>query len=207
MELGQGGSVIWALYILKLVSRYSSEIYVSDLVALKKHAHNIDVSGVYLWLHCNCKDVTHLESLAPHTIKALQTTLFSAKIFHLLEARGLDVMMVSWWFKFQTRWSFCAYVSLLWWHRLTGYTRNCYLFFIELNYGREASCLRDLSINILYIVTTLPLTISKVCLMASFTLLFQVLKGDIKSAIELHEVFYSVAKRHTFLPEVKHVKF
>ncbi|XP_028407570.1 ER degradation-enhancing alpha-mannosidase-like protein 3 [Dendronephthya gigantea] len=29
----------------------------------------------------------------------------------------------------------------------------------------------------------------------------QVLKGDIKSAIELHEVFYSVAKRHTFLPE------
>lgn len=30
----------------------------------------------------------------------------------------------------------------------------------------------------------------------------QVLKGDLKKAIETHHMLYEVAKKHTFLPEV-----
>ena len=29
----------------------------------------------------------------------------------------------------------------------------------------------------------------------------QVLKGDLKSAIEMHEVLYQITQRHNFLPE------
>ena len=32
--------------------------------------------------------------------------------------------------------------------------------------------------------------------------LFQVLMGDLKPAIETHEMLYEVAKRHKFIPEV-----
>lgn len=32
--------------------------------------------------------------------------------------------------------------------------------------------------------------------------IFQVLKGDIKPAIETHEMLYQVMQRHNFLPEV-----
>ena len=31
---------------------------------------------------------------------------------------------------------------------------------------------------------------------------FQVLKGDLKKAIETHQMLYEVSKKHTFLPEV-----
>lgn len=31
---------------------------------------------------------------------------------------------------------------------------------------------------------------------------FQVLKGDIRPAIETHEMLYQVIKKHNFLPEV-----
>jgi len=31
---------------------------------------------------------------------------------------------------------------------------------------------------------------------------FQVLKGDLKSAIEMHEMLYQIIQRHNFLPEV-----
>ena len=30
----------------------------------------------------------------------------------------------------------------------------------------------------------------------------QVLKGDLKSAIEMHEMLYQIIQRHNFLPEV-----
>lgn len=32
--------------------------------------------------------------------------------------------------------------------------------------------------------------------------LFQVLKGDIRPAIETHEILYQVMQKHNFLPEV-----
>ena len=33
-------------------------------------------------------------------------------------------------------------------------------------------------------------------------MMFQVLKGDLKSAIEMHEMLYQIIQRHNFLPEV-----
>ena len=39
------------------------------------------------------------------------------------------------------------------------------------------------------------------CLLFTHLLLFQVLKGDIKPAIEIHEMLYQVTRRHNFLPE------
>ena len=44
------------------------------------------------------------------------------------------------------------------------------------------------------------------CLM-SMLLLFQVLKGDIKPAIEIHEMLYQVTQIHNFLPEVSCIAF
>ena len=44
--------------------------------------------------------------------------------------------------------------------------------------------------------------------MACLTLMlsvFQVLKGDIKPAIEIHEMLYQVTQIHNFLPEVSHI--
>ena len=38
-------------------------------------------------------------------------------------------------------------------------------------------------------------------------LVFQVLKGDIKPAIEIHEMLYQVTQIHNFLPEVSHITY
>jgi len=35
----------------------------------------------------------------------------------------------------------------------------------------------------------------------NFTIFFQVLKGDIKPAVETHEMLYQVMQRHNFIPE------
>ena len=39
------------------------------------------------------------------------------------------------------------------------------------------------------------------------TVLSQVLKGDLKSAIEMHEMLYQIIQRHNFLPEVSTVQY
>ncbi len=48
--------------------------------------------------------------------------------------------------------------------------------------------------------------VSSVCeiipLLVMFSFLSQVLKGDIKPAIETHEMLYQIIQRHSFLPEV-----
>lgn len=38
---------------------------------------------------------------------------------------------------------------------------------------------------------------------AAFNYYSQVLRGDLKPAIETHEMLYQVTKQHKFLPEVK----
>lgn len=42
----------------------------------------------------------------------------------------------------------------------------------------------------------------KVKILIMYQNIFQVLRGDLKPAIETHEMLYQVTKQHNFLPEV-----
>lgn len=61
-----------------------------------------------------------------------------------------------------------------------------------------AKSLRLLSLS-LHIVRNRHLKLKRSALLCSL----QVLKGDIRPAIETHEMLYQVTKKHNFLPEVR----